>query len=54
MLCEEEESGFPHKETCPVLFSRFHNRSRKMSGHKDGSEVPDEEQVFEMSGCLDV
>lgn len=45
MLCEEEESGFPHKETRPVLFSRFYNRSRKASGHKDSSEVPDEEQV---------
>lgn len=24
VLCEEEESGFPHEETCPVMFSRFY------------------------------
>ena len=26
LLLEEEESGFPHKETCPARFSGFYTR----------------------------
>lgn len=45
VLCEEE-SGFPHKETSCDIFKSLYQRSRKPPGHKDGSEVPNEEQMF--------